>query len=173
MIEGEAEVVENEPHTSRGRTPGATGVPESLRSLIGEEAVINGRQSALGLAKEFNISPSSVSAYARGAASTASYNQPVRRMVEHLNKARARAVKRATKTLDASLGAISQEKLDYSDAKDLAGIAKDMSVIIKNLEPQALPPEDAASKSPQFVIYAPSFKREENYEVIQVVDEVS
>jgi len=69
--------------------------------------------------------------------------------------------------LKAALGAISQEKLDYTDARDLSGIAKDMSVIIKNLEPQQVVNEDA-KQTPQFVIYAPSFKDERSFEVITV-----
>ena len=151
---------------SHGRNPGDNNVPESLRKIIGEEAVINGRQAALGLAGAFGISASSASPYARGATSTATYAEPQREIVGHLNRARRRAIKKATGTLNRSLGSITQEKLDYTDAKDLASIAKDMSVIIKNLEPQELPPPD--SKAPQFVIFAPQFKSEKSYEVIDV-----
>jgi hypothetical protein len=66
-----------------------------------------------------------------------------------------------------ALSAITQEKLDYTDARDLSGIAKDMSAIIKNLEP----PQIAGNNSEvnqQFVIYAPTFRREESFDVIDV-----
>ena len=69
-----------------GRKEGDVNVPESLRKIIGEEALLNGRQSALGLAKMFDISPASVSAYANGATSTASYNSPNTALVSHINK---------------------------------------------------------------------------------------
>jgi hypothetical protein len=75
-------------------------------------------------------------------------------------------MKRAGKTLNAALGAITQAKLDYADADKLSGIAKDMSVIIKNLEPKVV--QEEGSKQPQFVIFAPSFRKEENYEFISV-----
>lgn len=150
----------------RGRKEGDNNVPDSLRALIGEEALVNGRESALQLAKDFGISPSSVSAYTNGATSTASYNEPKPSIVSHINKARARATRKAAQTLNAALGAITQEKLDYLDADKLSGVAKDMSVIIKNLEPKGEAPSDA--KTPQFVIFAPSFKKEENYEYITV-----
>jgi len=69
--------------------------------------------------------------------------------------------------LSQALAAITQEKLDYTDARDLSGIAKDMSVIIKNLEPPTQV-ESSGEKTPQFVIYAPSFKDERSFEVITV-----
>lgn len=157
------------PDTRKGRKENDVNVPDSLRKIIGETAVIDGRQSALDLANQFGISPSSVSAYAKGATSTASYNSPTSSIISHINKSRERAVKRASKTLNAALSAINQEKLDYSDAKDLSGIAKDMSVIIKNLEPQSEVTKDE-KQTPQFVIFAPSFRQENTFESI-LVDE--
>jgi predicted transcriptional regulator len=153
---------------SRGRSDGDNNVPDSLRKIIGEEAVINGRQSALQIASEFGISPASVSAYAKGATSTATYDSPSKSLISHINKSRARAVKRASKTLNAALEAITQDKLDYADATDLSGIAKDMSVIIKNLEPPQESGASEAQRPPQFVIFAPQFRKEETFEVIQV-----
>lgn len=153
---------------SKGRKDGDLNVPDSLRQIIGETAVIDGRQAALKLASDFGISPSSVSAYAKGATSTTTYDSPSRSIIQHINKSRARAVKRASKTLNAALGAITQEKLDYADASNLSGIAKDMSVIIKNLEPQQVQSDDAAAKTPQFVIFAPTFRDERTFETIEV-----
>jgi hypothetical protein len=151
----------------RGRSSGDNNVPESLRKIIGEESVINGRQSALNLAAEFGVSPSSVSAYAVGATSTKSYDTPVKSLIGHINKSRERAIKRASRTLNSALSSISQEKLDYADAKDLSSIAKDMSVIIKNLEPPQVT-EQSDTDQPRFVIYAPQFKQENSFESIVV-----
>lgn len=149
-----------------GRSKGDSNVPESLRKVIAEEALLNGRQSALQIAETFGVSSSSVSAYANGATSTTSYNSPSKSLIQHINKSRERAVKKASKTLNAALSAITQEKLDYSDASDLSGIAKDMSVIIKNLEPKQ-ESEGETKSTPQFVIYAPQFRDERTFEVIQ------
>lgn len=154
--------------TPRGRSDGDVNVPESLRKIIGEEAVINGRESALNLASEFGISPSSVSAYAKGATSTTSYDEPKKSIIDHINKSRRRHIKKASHVLSKALEAITQDKLDYTDASDLSGIAKDMSVIIKNLEPPQQSPSDGGSKAPQFIIYAPQFKQESSFDVIDV-----
>ena len=122
-----------------GRKEGDTDVPESLRKIIGETHLLDGRQEALNLANNFGVSPSSVSAYAKGATSTASYNSPSQSLISHINKSRDRAIKRASRTLNSALSAITQEKLDDADAKDLASIGK-TAVIIKNLEP---PPQQS------------------------------
>jgi len=151
----------------QGRKEGDMNVPDPLRQIIGETAVIDGRQAALSLASEFGVSASSVSAYAKGATSTASYDTPTKSIIGHINKSRARATKKASKVLNAALEAISQDKLDYADATDLSGIAKDMSVIIKNLEPTAEVAATEGSK-PQFVIFAPTFKDERSYDTITV-----
>lgn len=153
---------------SKGRSNGDNNVPESLRKIIGETAVIDGRQEAVRLANQFGISASSVSAYAKGATSTTSYNEPKPSIIDHINKSRRRAISRASKTLNQSLASITQDKLDYSDAKDLAQIARSMSGIIKDLEPPASSSEINQSNNTQFVIFAPSFRKEEAYESIIV-----
>ena len=101
-----------ESHSDHGRNPGDVNVPDSLRQIIGEDAVINGRQSALKLARDFGISASSVSAYAKGATSTTTYDSPSQSIISHINKSRRRAIKRAQVTLNGALNALTQEKLD-------------------------------------------------------------
>lgn len=150
----------------RGRKEGDNNVPVSLRAVLAEEHLMNGRASALQMASELGISPSSVSAYAKGATSTASYDKPKESIVSVVNAARVRATKRAAKTMNAALSAITQAKLDYTDADKLSGIAKDMSVIIKNLEPR-VDPGSQGQLSPQFTIYAPQFRDERSFEIIQ------
>lgn len=151
-----------------GRDTGDVNVPESLRKIIGETSVIDGRQEALRLAEQFGISSSSVSAYAKGATSTTTYQTPNKELKAHINKSRDRAIKRASKVLNGAIGAITQEKLDYTDAKDLASIAKDMTVVIKNLEPPQAAAESTSAASPQFVIFAPTFRDERSFESIVV-----
>ena len=158
-------IVEDLP--SKGRSNGDVNVPESLRKIIGEESVINGRQAALQLASQFGISPSSVSAYSKGATSTASIDTPKQSIIQHINKSRQRSIKRASSVLNAALSAITQDKLDYTDARDLSGIAKDMSAIIKNLEPPA-DVNPSEGRGPQFVVYAPVFRDERSFDSITV-----
>lgn len=150
----------------KGRPKGGLEVPESLRKLIGEESVINGRQEGLSLAENFGISPSSVSAYSQGAHSTASYDE--RPNLNHLNEARLRVTKKARNRLILALNHITNDKLEAAKVKDLAGVAKDMSAVIKNMEPEVPRFNDSGNNGPTFIFYCPQFRKEEHFEVVQV-----
>lgn len=146
-----------------GRKEGDVNVPNSLREVIGETSVINGRQEAIELAKHFDISPSAVSAYAHGATSTASYDKTPNTSV--IGKSKTRVQKRAINRLMSALAEITPDKLANSKARDLAGIAKDMSAIVKTMEPES-ETADKAAQLPQFLVYAPQFRDERSFEVI-------
>ena len=161
VITGEV-VVKERP----GRKEGDVNVPESLRKIIGETGAVDGRQEALALAQMFGISNSSASAYANGATSTDSYNTPNRSLIKHIRARKDRASEKAHKTLDAALDNITEDKLRDIKARDLAGIAKDMSAVIRNLEPEVK--EDDGEQKPQFVVFAPTFIKEEHFETMIV-----
>lgn len=149
---------------TRGRGKDNFEVPDGLRKLIGEESAINGRQAGVELASSFGISPSSVSAYDVGATSTSTYD--TRPNEPHINRSKEKVAKRARNKLLGALKHITKEKLESSNAKDLAGIAKDMAAVIKVMEPE--PPKAVVNDNgPKFVFYAPQFKKETNYEVVQ------
>jgi predicted transcriptional regulator len=155
----------------KGRSEGDINVPDSLRQVIADEAIVNGRSDALALANMFGVSPSSVSAYTNGATSTKSYGQPSKSLQSFIKKRKERVSKRAFGKMNDALLAINPDKLAECSARELASVAKDMSVIIKNMEP---PPDNSAEKEgaskPQFVIFAPQFRKEEHYETIHVVE---
>lgn len=147
-----------------GRQDGDNNVPDSLRKIIGETSETEGRASALELAQQFGISPSSVSAYANGSRSTATYDkQP---LLQHINGAKERVSKRAMSRLFKALNAITPEKLQDANVRDLSGVARDMSAIIKDMEPETPKTPAGDSNQPQYVIYAPQFRDERSYEIV-------
>lgn len=148
----------------RGHNP---AVPDALRKIIGEESIINGRQSAVELAQRFGVSPSSVSAYAVGAHSTTTYDKSADG--GHITNVKERVIKKAHHRLSLALKSLTKEKLDGTKARDLASIAKDMSVVVKNMEPDSKN-KDEGNKGPQYVIYAPQFRDERNFEVVVAKD---
>ena len=150
----------------RGRGQGNLGVPESLRKIIGEESEINGRKSALDLARTFGISPSSTSAYAHGSNSTSSYNSSDKDLKEHITEAKEKISKRARSKLMLALNSLSPDKMKDLKATDASSVAKDMSVIIKNMEPPKQ--EGQVVNGPQFVFYAPQFSKEESFDFIEI-----
>lgn len=148
----------------RGRKEGDVNVPDSLRKIIGETSQIEGRQDAIALAKQFGISPSSVSAYANGSKSTDSYDKQPN--LDHINGAKDRISKRARKKLMMALSYITPEKLEDAKVRDVAVIARNMAGIIKDMEPDV--PTETGNKSPTFVIYNPTVNKETAYDVISV-----
>lgn len=156
------------PNKDRGRGVGNVGVPEELRKLIGEESIIHGRQSALDLASDFGISPSSVSAYTKGATSTASYHKPEDTLVRYLESRKRRITKKSLRVLTDALDTLTPEKLKTIKARDASAIAKDMSVISKNME--KTDQTTNGNNAPQFVVYAPQVRDERSYETIVVND---
>ena len=140
-------------------------VPESLRKVIGETAITEGRGEALKLAAEFGIKPSSVSAYANGSTSTATYNQPDDDLKEHITGAKAKIGLKARNRLITALNSITKEKLESVSVKVASSVARDMAAIVKDMEPVQ---KDSGEQKPQFIIYAPQFKEERAYDTIVV-----
>lgn len=149
-----------------GRSEGDNNVPDSLRKVIGEEAVVNGRQSALAFAKMFGVSDSSVSAYTDGKTSTSS---PTRnqKLSEHLRTSKLNIARKASKKLNAALLNITEEKLADCKATDLALVAKSMSGIIKDMEPSEPHKNEATFNGPSIVLYNPGFSKENRFESIE------
>jgi len=151
---------------TRGRPSGALKVPNGLRQLIGEESAINGRDSALELASQFGISPSSVSAYNKGATSTASYDETPNK--PHIDTAKQRVSNRARTRLMSALRHITEDKLEISKATELADIANKMSAVIKNMEPESNKNPNPSINKPTFIFYSPQMRKEEHYDVVHM-----
>ncbi len=160
----EVKIPEVLPMPRPGRHEGDNNVPDSLRKIIGETAQIDGRQDALELAKTFGISPSSVSAYANGSTSTDSMNRQPN--LNHINSAKERVSRKAMNRLVRSLNAITDEKLEETKPVELASIARAMSGIVKEMEPEK--PKDPSENrdGPTFVFYSPQVRDERHYEIM-------
>lgn len=151
----------------RGRSEGDNNVPDSLRKIIGATSQIEGREEALALAKMFGVSGSSVSAYANGATSTASYHKPKKEIKDFIINRKTRMTKKALRKLNLALEGISEEKLNELSAKDLSTVAKDMSSVVRHMEPEHTGP---SANGPQFVVYAPKMVQENHFETIHVTE---
>ncbi len=153
---------------SKGRHEGDVNVPNGLRKLIGDESVTNGRESALELAQNLGISPSSVSAYSQGATSTATYDDRPNRKV--INEAKERISKRARNKLIIALNHITKDKLESARLGEISGLARDMSAIIKNMEPEREDTNTNKSNGPTFIFYAPQVREEKHFDIVQSKD---
>ena len=154
-----------------GRSEGDNNVPDSIRNIIGEEAVTNGRASALAFAKMFGISESSTSAYTAGQTSTASPTKN-EKLTKHLKEAKLRVANKARKRLDLALNAITEDKLNDAKITEVATVARYMSAIVKDMEePNRVGnPGDLNLNGPSIVLYNPGFAKEERFDTVEVND---
>lgn len=151
-----------------GGRDNSPNTPDSLRKIIGEEYLTNGRASAQALAKTFGISSRAVGSYAVGGTSpnTQATHRPNK---EFLNGVREKITKRASHRLNLALNHITDEKLASANVKDVAQVARSMSSIIKDMQPEI---ENADRPvPPQILVYAPTVRNEEKFEVIYAKDE--
>lgn len=155
------------PIETPGRSNGDVNVPSALRTIIGETGAVDSRQDALALGKMYGISPSSVSAYTNGASSTASYNKPDEKIANPIAKARARIARKSRLVMSQAIDAITEDKLEGTKARDLAGIAKDLAGVVRVMEENNNPNDDKSGRPP-IIIYVPQMRIEESFEVIDV-----
>ncbi len=138
-------------------------VPEAIREIIAEDA-ITGDGSIAEVAEKFGVSSASVSAYKNGATSTASYNQPDKKLKSANDVVRNSIISTARARLIAALDNITPEKMAEAKLRDVASVAKDMSSIITNMEPQV----SHGGVNAQFIFHVPKSKTESDFEIIDV-----
>ena len=146
-----------------GRGKGNKEVPVEIKKVIAEQS-IKGAPSKL-LQDLFGVSPASVSAYKNDATSTASYNEPNKELKKSNNNVRDKISGEARGKLLEALEHITSDKLKEANLKTVASVAKDMSYIVKNMEPDY---DRGGDINTQFVFYAPPLKQENEYDTINV-----
>ena len=161
VVNSEVEIIDQK---SPGRNPGDNNVPDEVRQFIAESHMLGA--SGRELADTFGVSQSSVSAYANGATSTATYDKKNVPLVNHLNRAKERITRKARRVMINSLDSLTEEKLLTVKAKDAALIARSMAGIIKDLEPEVV--QNITDNRVQFVMFAPAIKQERSYDAIDV-----
>jgi hypothetical protein len=138
-----------------GRGPGNIEVPDTLRKIIGETSNIESPSDAVELAQNFGISRSSVSAYANGSTSLATYNKPDDPLKSHIDSAKLKVSKRASSKLMKALHHITDDKLGSAKAVELATIAKSLSGVVRDMEPDTPKNPGLIGGGNQIILYAP------------------
>jgi hypothetical protein len=158
-------LVEDRRMITRGR--GARPeVPMGLRALIAEEKTLGA--SSKELQDVFGISASSVSAYGAGATSTASYDTKQPELVESIDAANTRIGRIATHKLLRALDAITDGKVADLSPLKAADLASKMSAVIRNTRADD---SEKASSGVKIVVFQPRVKEEDEYQVINILDE--
>ena len=153
--------------TKIGRGLGATEVPESLRKIIAQTNLESGRAAAISLAESFGISSSSVSAYLASATSTATYNKKDEKLGSFISNLKKKGARRAGLKLLTALNNITEAKLEEAPAGVLASIAKSLSGVVKDLEPEVAQVNPLGT-GVQFVVFAPQVVQESKFQTIEL-----
>lgn len=149
-----------EVHQFRGRTEGATQIPDFLRPIIGASTLLSGYKSTQ---EAFGVK-STASLHAMAHGKTSPYGPEVPELKSKVDALVGNAQEKAAEKLLSALGLLTPEKLENVKAKDLSSIAADMSRIIEKTTPK-----QAGTAGTQILIYAPKQQvTEEKYEVIEV-----
>lgn len=147
---------------NRGRTSGVKNISNETREQIATEALTS-NLTGKEIAEKFNVSPASVSAYKHGNTSCATYDKQDEQLSKHVSNVKTEISDTARNRLMMALNEITVDKVKDTKLKDIASIARDMSVVAKNMEPPA-----GINISNQVVVYRPKLHDEDDYDVITI-----
>jgi hypothetical protein len=154
------------PLITPGRPEGKGNIPDVVKKVIAEE-FLNGA-SHKEITAAFNVSQPVTTASAKGLSNSSPGAEINPELKNHVVKIRNRIVRKASNKLTLALDQITQDKLNDLSPRDSSAIAKDMSQIIRNLEPE----KEGGGKgnSAQFIYFAPQQKSLNDYDVVTVKD---
>jgi hypothetical protein len=150
-----------------GKPEGTPNTPDSIRKLIGDNALTEGRPDTLALADALGISSGTVSAYTNGATSLRTYDKD-NPLKDFLAGRRRTIAKRASSAVLRAIEGIDDEKLSASKAVELASIAKALSGVVKDMLPEEKNNNTNVNTAVKLVVHVPQQTKEESFDVITV-----
>ena len=157
ITESELEVRLNHVNNAaKGRTKGANGIPDSLRSIIGFQAHF---ETAKKVASDFGVAPIT----AHLAKESRGNSESREAIQERLGSVRDIALDKMLR----SLGVITEEKIDKLSVRGALNVAKGMAEIVnKTVQP-------AQITNNQVIIYSPAQRLETDYDQVIEVEKIS
>jgi len=150
-----------------GRPKGRKDIPTGIRKLAAQDAIAGGTSKEVQEA--YGISSSQVSAFKHDATSTATYDKPDEELKKSNDSFREQVSGTARERLMMALEGITPDKINNAKLPVVSSVARDMSVIIKNMEPST--PAISIDNSKKVIVYRPTSKTEDDYDVIDATDE--
>jgi hypothetical protein len=154
---GDALIISPEP---LGRKPEVPNIPPIIKEIVAT-ATRSGEATNKEMADAFGISTRTVSDAKDGRVGKRRDEELETRIEQNVDKIRDSAVQRIMK----SLNVMSDEKLENCKARDLSGIAANLSKVVDNLAPRE---KESAFQGVQIVFYSPRMKSVADFEVIDV-----
>ena len=154
-----------------GRHESIGNVPQSLRKIIAEESIEHGNKSAKSLVNSLgmNLSDATISTYKSGNVSPANgVSAKDNDLLEYINHRKTNLGKKALNKMSLALNGLTKDKMEPLEPKELASIAKDMSIIVDKMQPTKRDEEKFVPV--QFVMMAPVINNENHYDVVKAKD---
>jgi predicted transcriptional regulator len=146
----------------RGRGEGNGNKTMEERKEIAAAAIASGLTND-EIAKAFDVSHQAVSSYKHGATSEATYHKKVPELESHVNQVKNQISEAAQNKLMTAINLLTDSKIGQAKARDIAGIAKEMSVVLKNMTP-----EGPLIDNRKVLVYQPRLKEEDDFVVINL-----
>ena len=145
-----------------GRGEGRLNLDEEQRKEIATLAHTSGLTQE-EVAKLTGVSPSQVSAIKNAATSTSTYHTPNESLEPHIESIKTQLSNAAQNKMMEAILALSPEKIHGAKGRDIAGIAKDMSAIVKNLNNDGI-----VINNNKVLVYKPRIKEEDDFDIITI-----
>lgn len=159
------------PGKRAGRPKDIGNVPQSLRKIIAEESVVNGNKSAKSLVSALggSLSDTTISTYKGGNVSPSNgVSAKDNDLLEYINQRKVNLGKKALNKMSLALNGLTADKMEPLEPKELASIAKDMSIIVDKMQPTKR--DEEKFQPVQFIMMAPQINNENHYEVVKAKD---
>lgn len=141
--------------------------PDSIRSVIAQEALLG--VSAKEIAREYNVSQSSISAYKKDATSTTSYNKSDKSLRNRNSIFRDRIVRKSSRIALTALDSIDSRDFETASLTDKARVAKEMASIVRDMS--GSDNDESGKPIAQIIIHAPQMRTDKDYiDIISSVD---
>lgn len=155
-----------------GRHEAVSNIPDSLRKVLADDHLINGLRGAKSLVHGLGIdlSQPTLSTYGRGETSPHSKSKKTDELTDYLNGRKEKITKRALNKINLALSHLDEQKFLGLKAREISGVAKDMAIVAKQMEPTIKNSEGNQMNGVQFIMYAPQIKSEDSYQIVVAKD---
>lgn len=152
-----------------GRGKGNIETPDSIRKIIGDNALTDGRKDSLALADAFGLSHQTVAAYSNGTTSLKTYNDQTNPLKGFLEGRRKKIANRASSAIIRAIENITDEKLADSKAAELASVAKALSGVVKDMLPDESNSNNTnINTAVKLVVHVPQQTKESSFDTIAI-----
>jgi hypothetical protein len=152
----------------KGRGSDNPNTPDSIRRLIGDNTLSEGFADSHELAAAFGISHQTANAYSNGDTSLRTWGDKDNPLKGFLEGRRKKIARRASSAVLRAIEGITDDKLGEAKAVELAGIAKALSGVVKDMLPTENVGNTNVNTAVKLIVHVPQQTKETAFDTITV-----